>query len=138
MEAQKNPFLRLDREGPRVAFGDDVAPTDHVAPPIRHVLFPAAYTWFVFLAAMDVMMTWIVLWVGGREANVLAHWVLNRWDLPGMAAFKFMLVIGVVWVCEVVGRRNLELGRSLAYWAVALNVVPVTLAFVQLLIDRFG
>jgi hypothetical protein len=97
------------------------------------VLYPNLYVWFVLLAALDVMFTWVVLYLGGWEANKLAAWVIERGDLPGTVSFKFVLVILVVGVCEVVGRRKDRLGRRLAQWAVALTALPVVLALVQLL-----
>ncbi len=35
-------------------------------------LYPDLYTWFVFFAAMDVMLTWTILALGGREINGFA------------------------------------------------------------------
>jgi len=134
MNRQKNEFLQLGPENASDADGR-LGKRPALWP---RVLYPNLYVWFVFVASLDIMMTWIVLWFQGREVNVLAHWVLNRWGLPGMVSFKFILVVFVVLICEVVGRRRLETGRGLARWAVALNSVPVALAFAQLLINRFG
>ncbi len=128
----KNSFLQFPSE-----HGVNVSDSPGKRPGLwRRVLYPNIYVWFVFLASLDIMMTWIVLWRGGREVNVMAHWVLNAWDLPGMVTFKFVLVVVVVLVCELVGRKRLETGRRLARWAVAANVIPVALAFVQLLRNR--
>ena len=134
MSKPKNSFLRI----PKTAGSDNKDPLDDSQvgddPGLyRRVLYPNIYVWFVFLAALDIMMTWIVLWRGGREVNVMAHWVLNRWGLPGMVTFKFILVVFIIVVCEYIGRRKYDGGRSLARWAVALNIIPVVLAFVQLL-----
>jgi len=104
----------------------------------REVLFPGIYTWFVFLAAMDVMMTTIVLYQGGVEVNAVADWFIRRWGVWGMVLLKFIVVAVVVGICEGIGRRDLKLARRVAEWAVALNTIPVTIAFVQLLYQRFG
>ena len=100
-------------------------------------LYPNRYVWFVFLSAMDVMMTFVVLWFGGREANGLADWVLQRFGIAGMTLFKFAIVVFVILLCEYVGRRNDRAGRRLAEWAVALTCVPVVIAFALLLVDQY-
>jgi hypothetical protein len=100
----------------------------------RAVLYPDLYPWYVLLASLDIMLTWVVLHLGGRELNHVADWVLNRWDLPGMVIFKFSLVTLVVVICEVVGHVRGPLGRKLAEWAVAVTAIPVVVAAVQLFV----
>ena len=92
------------------------------------VLYENHYTWFVFVSALDVMLTWVILHAGGREANHLAAAVLDRFGLEGLVVFKFALVILVIAICEVVGRKNIATGRRLASWAVALTCVPLLVA----------
>lgn len=96
------------------------------------VLYPNAYTWFILLAALDIMVTWTILHCGGQELNIVADWVIHRFDLPGVVAYKFVLVTFVVLVCEVAGRRNRRTGLTLAYWAIALTAFPVVFGLVQL------
>ena len=36
------------------------------------VLYENHYTWFVLVSALDIMLTWLVLHAGGREANAIA------------------------------------------------------------------
>jgi hypothetical protein len=102
------------------------------ADPFSPVLYGDHYTWFVLVSALDVMLTWVVLHAGGREANAIAAAVLQRWGLEGMVVFKFALVVFVVVLCEVIGRRNLAAGRRLATWAVALTCVPLVIAVMLL------
>lgn len=92
------------------------------------VLYENHYTWFVLVSALDVMLTWVVLHAGGREANALADAVLQRFGLAGLVTFKFALVVIVIVLCEVIGRRNREAGKRLASWAVALTCVPLMIA----------
>ncbi len=103
------------------------------SPDRSHVLFPGPYVWCVFFASMDIMVTWIVLHMGGREVNSLAALVIERHGLPGIVIFKFALIMLVIGICEFVGRRKQPTGKRLAIWAVALNVVPVAVGMVQLL-----
>lgn len=96
------------------------------------MLYPAEYVWFVLVSALDVMLTWVILVLGGREVNAVADSVLTRWGLRGLVAFKFALVLLVILVCEAVGRRKPETGRKLARAAVAITCVPLVWAAVLL------
>lgn len=100
----------------------------------RPVRYQSTYVWFVFLSALDIMFTWIVLSQEGWEANVVADFVIRRFGLPGLVTFKFTIVIFVVWLCEFIGRRSDRSGQRLAEWAVALTSIPVVVALYQLLV----
>lgn len=104
------------------------------------VLFPNAYAWFVFVSSMDLMLTFLVLHNGWREANPLAGWVWNRGGLPGLIAFKFAAVVLVIGVCEFVGRdpRRWATARAVAYGAVALGAIPTLWTLPQLLLHGPG
>ena len=95
-------------------------------------LYENAYTWLVLVSALDIMLTWIVLLLGGREVNGVAKWVIERFDVAGVVAFKFSIVVFVVGLCEIIGRRNSAAGRRLAIASVALTCVPVAFALYQL------
>jgi len=112
----------LDRPDPGV-------PRSRLAP----VLYPTVYPWYVLMAALDIMVTWVILVLGGHELNVLADWVIQRYDLPGVVSYKFALVVLVIVVCEIVGRRRYDAGLRLARWAVALTAFPVVVGLVHLL-----
>jgi len=99
----------------------------------RPALYPDVYVWYVLFSALDIMMTWIILHLDGVELNVLADWVIELGGLPAMVFYKFVLVMLVVAICEVVGRRRERLGRRLAKWSVAITVIPVAVAFAQLI-----
>jgi len=86
-----------------------------------------AYTWFVFLSAMDLMLTWIILHQDGRELNPLANWVIDTMNLWGLVGFKFSLVVIVVMLCEAIGYRQPRLGYFVACLAVVLTSAPVML-----------
>jgi hypothetical protein len=96
-------------------------------------LYPRYYTWFVFLATMDVVFTRLILFFNGRELNGIADWIIRHYGIPGAVALKFGTVILVVTICQIVGLRRETLGRKLAIWAVAISAVPVVVSFVQLL-----
>ena len=94
--------------------------------------YPNAYVWFVFLSALDILLSWLILSLNGVELNPLADAVVSHVGLPGMVGFKFGLVVLVVVMAEVIGRRRDRVGRKLAEWAVAITAIPVVLALVQL------
>ena len=98
-------------------------------PPMR---YPTLYAWFVFLSSLDIMLTWVVLQAGGREENPLADDVISRHGLTGMIIFKFCLMLGIIVMCEVVGRRRDAAGRRLAKVCVAVTAIPIVAAFAQL------
>jgi len=143
---------------------DDAAqptPRPEPAPRRRHVLYPNAYVWFVFLAALDIMCTYMIMHpalfhhpsretIGpanppsalhaeprGRELNPLAAGIIDQYGVPGKVVYKFSLVILVIVICEIVGRVKFASGKRLAEWAVALTAIPVVVAIVQMAVDTF-
>lgn len=90
------------------------------------------YVWLIFVSCLDIMLTWIVLWRGGREANGLAAAIIGRFDLVGIVLFKLAMVLLIIALCEWIGRRSLEAGRKFARAAVAISAFPVALAFILL------
>lgn len=109
---------------------------DDPRPPKPHVRYPNHYAWLVLVAALDVMLTWVVLYVGGTEANPLAAKVLARFGLPGMVVFKMALIVVAVLVAEAVGERDDRKGRWFAEYAIVIAAFPVVLAIVLLAVRR--
>ena len=99
---------------------------------IPPMLYPRSYKWFVFVSALDVILTWFILLLGGREVNFLADAVIANAGLQGILIYKFCLVLLVVIICEVVGRRRPWMGRNLARAAIAITALPVVLSIAQL------
>ena len=145
-------MVRLEPEqldqGPSVH--DEALPESASAVPDRaarsgcSARYPNAYVWFVFLASLDILLTYMILHPilfaadptmtesRGAEENSLANWVIETWDVPGMVVFKFLLVIFVVLLCEIIGRQREDTGRRLAEWAVAITVIPIVVGLVQM------
>src|SRR5689334_7588008 len=103
-------------------------------------LYPNCYVWYVFLASLDIMLTWIILSppFSGREVNWLAHWIIEHGGLHAMIPYKFAFVFVVISICEVVGRVHRTRGRRLAEWSVAITSIPVIVAFTQLIVDTYS
>lgn len=95
-------------------------------------LYPAIYPWLMGLAALDVVLTWIVLSLGGEEMNLVARRVIEVGGFAGMAALKFASLGVVLAICEYVGRRQHRVGRRLAEWALVANTAAVTMGCVFL------
>lgn len=98
------------------------------------VLYANAYVWYVLLASLDIMLTTVIMAADGHELNSVADRVIQRWGLPGLVVFKFAFVLLVIFICEIVGRRNDKTGRRLAEWSVAITAIPVVISIVQLLV----
>ncbi len=89
------------------------------------VLFPDRYLWLVFLSALDVMLTRVILFLGGTEVNPLAEEVIKQWGMPGLSLYKFVIVAFVLTACEYVGRQSRPQGRRLAIIGVCIAAFPV-------------
>src|SRR4051794_9296945 len=86
--------------------------------PIRGVRYPSEYTWLVFIASLDLMLTWVILHRGGQELNSLADTIIDRYGLWGLSAFKFGVIAFIICLCEFIGRRKPGTGRFLAVAAI--------------------
>jgi len=89
------------------------------------ILYPKTYAAFLLVAAMDVICTWVVLALGGRELNAFANMLLQRWDVHGLLALKFSVCVMVLITCEFIGRRRPATAVRLAIAAIVLNTFPV-------------
>lgn len=98
----------------------------------RHVRYPNHYTWLVLVASLDILMTYVILHLGGLEANPLAAKVIYRWGVPGMVIYKFCFIIIAIVIAEEVGRRHEAKGRRFAEYAIVISAFPVLFALVLL------
>lgn len=88
--------------------------------------FQDEYVWLIFLAGMDVMLTWYVLeQKGGEEVNPIAKVVIDSWGLWGAIGFKFCLVLFVILACEWISRSNRRVGKFLVWFALVVSSSPV-------------
>ena len=66
-----------------------------------------AYLWLVFVSALDVLLTSLVLYVWeGHEVNPIAEAIIGRMGFNWTVAFKFAMCLLVIIICEVVGRHR--------------------------------
>lgn len=98
-------------------------------------------SWFVLVSVLDIVMTVVVLRYSALgstrgtffESNPIAHWVLSRWGITGMALFKMSLVAVVVVIAEIVGSVRPLVARLLLYGG-TLVVAGVVVHSVRLLL----
>lgn len=96
----------------------------------RQMLYPNEYAWFLLVASLDILLTWVILSHGGEEVNPIAAVVIDRWGLNGAIVFKFSLVLFVIIVCEIVGRtRSLRRGRRLIIFGIGISALPIIWSF---------
>lgn len=124
---------RSGRQSAAVGARAETAASGAPAPERRGLLYYHIYPWFLLFASLDIMITWVILHLEGRELNMIADWVIQRFDLIGVVLYKFGLFLFVVAVCEVIGRRRPGLGEKLARWAVVVTAFPVVVGILALL-----
>ncbi len=114
----------------------DGSGTNDNAPGRKHVRYPNHYTWLVLVASLDILMTSVVLQLGGLEANPLAAKIIYRWGVPGMVVYKFIFVIIAIVIAEEVGRRHERKGRKFVEYAIVISAFPVLFALTLLAVHR--
>jgi hypothetical protein len=92
------------------------------------------HAWFLALASLDVILTTIILGLGGHESNALARAVIAAGGLSAMVLFKLACVLVALVLCEIVGHRRPSAGRGIALAAVGLNTTAVCLGVAYLTI----
>ncbi|MCZ6835139.1 MAG: hypothetical protein O7G85_05130 [Planctomycetota bacterium] len=114
--------------------------------------YPNEYVWLVFVSCLDLTLTWVILeGLEGDEINPLAKMILeslkgtpsNPFDNSilslmgylGLIVFKFCLILFVMLVCEVVGRRNNVMARRLARFGVVVSAIPVLVSLYLLITE---
>jgi hypothetical protein len=101
----------------------------------KHVRFPDHYTWLVLVASLDILLTYVVLHLGGLEANPLAEKVVYRWGVPGMVIYKFCFIVIAIVIAEEVGRRKERTARKFIEYAIVISAFPVIFALVLLALN---
>jgi Domain of unknown function (DUF5658) len=80
--------------------------------PALKVYFEEDITRFLLVSALDVFMTFILLYEGQfEESNPIARYFLDRWGLAGMIYFKFALAAIVCCISQIVARKKPHLAR---------------------------
>ena len=97
------------------------------------LLLPSHYFWYLLVSSMDLMLTWLILGLGGHEVNAIADRVLQVHGFPGLIIYKFTLVIAVILFCEQIGRMDLKKAKQVLVFAIAVTSIPVVWSFLLLI-----
>ncbi len=65
-------------------------------------------TYFVLVNALDIFLTYLHLRSGNVEANQIAKFFIDRWDVTGMVTFKMSIVAIVCVIAQVVALSSLK------------------------------
>ena len=90
--------------------------------PVHH---PNLYFYLIFVSALDVLFTRVILFFGGTEVNPIADFIIVHWGRLGMSIFKFIIVGFVIIACEFIARRKPRTSRRLAIASIVISSVPV-------------
>ena len=117
------PPARQSMPPHRATDSDDVDRPDLFSvPPLR---FVREYFALLTVSTLDIVLTYIILSMGGREVNPLADVVLEYYGHPGMVIYKMSIFIFVVVMCEVIARHEVKKGLWLARAGIAISAFPV-------------
>jgi Domain of unknown function (DUF5658) len=68
----------------------------------------------VMLSAGDLFVTYSLLWHERfYEANPVARWFFERWNIAGMTVFKFGIIAFVIVLGETIEHRRPGVGRAI-------------------------
>lgn len=104
----------------------------------RPVLYPNHFCWLVLFSALDIMLTHTILFsfketeYYAAELNTFADWVIGKFGLWGAIGVKCASIFPTIIIIEIIGRRKPQTGQTLAACIVAMSMVPVIVALVQL------
>lgn len=71
------------------------------------------YLAFLLLNLFDLFLTGYIFSHNGMEANGLAAYILKQYGQWEFAAYKFLMVIIIVVICEVVGAKSVAKARMI-------------------------
>ncbi|MBL0869592.1 MAG: hypothetical protein IBJ18_03330 [Phycisphaerales bacterium] len=81
---------------------------------------------------LDIMLTWVIMHLGGSEVNPLARAAIAAMGHWGLILIKLASIITVVAVVQILAQRNPQHARMLATIAIAIAAFPPTYALIQL------
>lgn len=90
---------------------------------------------FILINVLDIFMTYIVLRLGGQEANSIARYFFDNWNIKGMVIFKLAMVTLVCLISQFVAYYQPRTAKLLLNFGSAI-VGLVVLYSVWLLANR--
>jgi len=86
---------------------------------------PSRYAWIILGGTLDILLTTVILALGGQEANPLANAILLSYGMFGMIVYKYILVGAVILGCEYIARKQINTAKRLAAILIAIHFAPV-------------
>ncbi len=91
--------------------------------------FPFEYGLFMAFNLLDLFVTMLIIQQGGGEANPIAKWFIFLGGKSAFVAFKIVLMLVVIALCEVVARARPTAARLVIWFGIlAVGAVAVTSA----------
>ncbi|HEY3328437.1 MAG TPA: DUF5658 family protein [Capsulimonadaceae bacterium] len=91
----------------------------------RDIVLAQEYLGFLLFNLFDLFLTGYIFRHSGQEANGLALWVLHTFGLRGFAIFKFLMVIFIIVICDVISLYSLERARQVITGACVLYLLVI-------------
>ena len=89
------------------------------------IRMPTSCWWIIIAGTLDILLTTVMLSLGGSEANPIAAAVIESYGLIGMVVYKYFVVGLVIFGCEYVYRYQVNTARRLAGILIAIHFAPV-------------
>jgi hypothetical protein len=86
---------------------------------------PSCHLWIIAVGTLDILITMIILSLGGFEANPIAAAIIADYGLAGMVVYKYFCIALLIFGCEFVARTRIDTARRLAMLVVAISAAPV-------------
>ena len=104
----------------------------------RDLTLAQEYLGFLLLNLFDLFLTGYIFRHSGQEANGVASWVLIHFKLRGFALFKFIMVVVIILICEMISMKSVKTAKALIVGACMLYVTVVIYEcfLIWLYIDR--
>lgn len=83
-----------------------------------HLPFENEITLYIFVSALDVFMTYILMRSGTfKEGNPIARYFFDRWGMKGMIYFKFGMVAFVIVLAQIIATKRPKAAHMLLKFA---------------------
>jgi hypothetical protein len=94
--------------------------------------YPITYLVLIIVSLMDIGLTCVILTRGGQELNPIADKVIVCGGMIALPAFKFLMLLGLVYLCEFMAGRRPKAGRQITRFAALMWSLPPAYAVWQL------
>ena len=91
----------------------------------KDVVLAQEYLGFLLLNLFDLFLTGYIFRHSGQEANGLALWVLHKYGLQGFAIFKFLMVVLIIVICELISLQAVARARQIIVGACVLYLIVI-------------